>query len=397
MKMDESFHRAFEVLQIIEEHGFSAYLVGGCVRDYVLQRDVGDIDIATSATPKQIQTIFEKVIPVGIEHGTVIVRHRQNSYEVTTFRIDGDYSDQRHPDSVRFIDKIDLDLARRDFTINALAMDREKNIIDLFSGKEDLKKKTIRTVGDSLSRFNEDALRMIRALRFSSQLGFTIEVNTLQAIQQLKAEIEQVAIERILHEMTKFFAGKHICIGLRYLYATQIYQFLPVFKDNLTLIKKIPENILPLSSFSEVIALLHLVHPNISILEWVKKWKCANVIKKEATHLVDNVLYYRAHDLDPWLVYQVKQDYHKQFFRLVKILFGEIDQTTFLSLYHDLAIHSRKELQLNGNDLLDMFPQSKPGPWVQEILNTVEKLVVLRQIKNDKTMIKEWILCNPQK
>src|SRR5699024_3914466 len=153
-------------------------------------RPIGDIDIATSALPEQIQAIFPQVIPVGIEHGTVIVRYNHVSYEVTTFRLDGEYSDQRHPDSVQFIDRIDEDLERRDFTINALAMNKKGQIIDLFAGKKDLARKMIRTVGNGYDRFNEDPLRIIRAFRFSSQLGFSIEKETLKAIHQVKDQIE---------------------------------------------------------------------------------------------------------------------------------------------------------------------------------------------------------------
>ena len=130
--LPEAFLQAIPVLEHIEKHQHKAYFVGGCVRDYLLKRPIGDIDIATSASPSFIQKIFPKVIPVGIEHGTVIVRHNHESFEVTTFRIDGDYTDKRHPDSVVFIDNIDKDLERRDFTINALAMDLNGNMIDLF-------------------------------------------------------------------------------------------------------------------------------------------------------------------------------------------------------------------------------------------------------------------------
>src|SRR5699024_609682 len=137
-----------KVIIEIENNGHSAYFVGGCVRDLLLNRPIGDIDIATSALPEQIQAIFPQVIPVGIEHGTVIVRYNHVSYEVTTFRLDGEYSDQRHPDSVQFIDRIDEDLERRDFTINALAMDKKGKIIDLFAGKKDLARRMIRTVGN---------------------------------------------------------------------------------------------------------------------------------------------------------------------------------------------------------------------------------------------------------
>src|SRR5690625_1728121 len=145
------FQDGITILRTIEQAGHQAYFVGGSVRDLLLDRVIGDIDIATSAPPQLIQKIFPKVIPVGIEHGTVTVRHEHTSFEVTTFRLDGEYTDQRHPDSVRFIHDIDRDLQRRDFTINALAMDKHGAILDLFDGKGDLKRKIIRTVGNGRS------------------------------------------------------------------------------------------------------------------------------------------------------------------------------------------------------------------------------------------------------
>src|SRR5690625_2709763 len=147
--LPQPFKKAKPIIRKIEQHGCKAYFVGGCVRDYLLQREIGDIDIATSASPEEIKQIFTKVIPVGIEHGTVIVRHDHQSYEVTTFRIAANYADQRHPDSVTFIDRIDEYLRRRDFTINALAMDGNGYILDLFEGQKDLRDKLIRTVGNA--------------------------------------------------------------------------------------------------------------------------------------------------------------------------------------------------------------------------------------------------------
>src|SRR5699024_6516541 len=203
---------------------------------------IKDIDITTSATPAEVQQLFSKVIPVGIEHGTVLVRHHLESYEVTTFRVDGDYSDNRRPDAVEFIRDIEQDLQRRDFTINALAMDKHGNMTDLFNGQQDIERKSIQTVGDGMQRFKEDALRIIRALRFSSQLGFQIESSTLKNMNECKKDIEHLSVERITNEMEKFFSGEYIQNGLDYLSQTEIYLNLPVFKDEPSLFGKLPEN-----------------------------------------------------------------------------------------------------------------------------------------------------------
>src|SRR5690625_477632 len=153
--LSKKFQVAAEIIDKLEDNGYDAFFVGGCVRDLLLNKEVKDIDIATAAPPSVVQKLFDKVIPVGIDHGTVIVRHKSVSYEVTTFRQDGTYSDQRHPDEVIFINTIEEDLKRRDFTINALAMNKQGNIIDLFEGQKDIQLKKIRSVGNARERSEE--------------------------------------------------------------------------------------------------------------------------------------------------------------------------------------------------------------------------------------------------
>ncbi|HLQ72149.1 MAG TPA: CCA tRNA nucleotidyltransferase, partial [Bacillota bacterium] len=230
--MPSTFSKAIKVIQHIEKKGFNAYFVGGCVRDLIIGRPVGDIDIATSAKPFDIQHIFRKVIPVGIEHGTVIVRWEGDSFEVTTFRLENTYSDQRHPDNVTFVQTIDQDLKRRDFTMNAIAMDKTGNIVDPYGGKKDIEHRQIRAVGNGYDRFHEDPLRIIRAVRFSSQLGFTIEKHTLNDMLKVRDQIRHLAVERLTVEITKLFAGDFIDKGMSYLNKTRILNELPIFKEH---------------------------------------------------------------------------------------------------------------------------------------------------------------------
>ena len=263
--MKNAFIEAIEIIEKIELNGFEAYFVGGCVRDSLLQMDIKDIDIATSASPEQVQAMFDKVIPVGLEHGTVVVVHKGVAYEVTTFRQDGEYTDQRHPDEVIFVKDIKEDLKRRDFTINSLALNSNGELIDLFGGREDLENKLIRTVGNPDDRFYEDPLRIIRALRFSSQLGFDIDENTLKSMKKLKQEIETVAVERLTNEFTRFFQGPFVEKGLHYLISTEIDRFLPIFKEQPNLLRRLPKQISSFVSFAEVIAMFHYLDTNISI------------------------------------------------------------------------------------------------------------------------------------
>ena len=198
---------ARKIISTLNDAGHEAYVVGGCVRDSVLGRDPADWDITTSASPAQVKELFRRTVDTGIKHGTVTVLMKSdgalNGYEVTTYRIDGIYDDGRHPRNVTFTSDLSKDLERRDFTINAMAYHPEKGLVDLFGGREDLSDNVIRCVGDAEKRFGEDALRMMRAIRFAAQLGADIEPDTYAAIKKLAPTLEKVSAERIRVEMEK--------------------------------------------------------------------------------------------------------------------------------------------------------------------------------------------------
>ena len=191
------------------EAGEEAFIVGGCVRDILMGKTPHDWDITTSAKPEKTKEIFSsfKTVDTGLKHGTVLVLIDGEPLEITTYRIDGEYTDCRHPDSVSFTSDIENDLSRRDFTVNAMAYNDEKGLVDLFGGEDDIRNKIIRCVGDADKRFNEDALRIMRALRFSSTLGFTIESETKKAILKNRELLNNVAKERISTELLKLLCG----------------------------------------------------------------------------------------------------------------------------------------------------------------------------------------------
>ena len=191
-----------EILEALKEHGFEAYVVGGCVRDMLLGREPKDWDITTSAMPQEVKQIFHNTVDTGIQHGTVMVIRNAVGYEVTTYRVDGEYKDGRHPQSVTFTRSLEEDLKRRDFTINAFAWG-EDGLIDMFDGVKDLKDGIIRCVGDPDERFNEDALRIMRAVRFSAQLGFEIEPRTKAMITKYAGRLADISMERIREEWEK--------------------------------------------------------------------------------------------------------------------------------------------------------------------------------------------------
>ncbi|HJA11833.1 MAG TPA: CCA tRNA nucleotidyltransferase [Candidatus Mediterraneibacter merdipullorum] len=201
-----------KVLMIINNlqlHGYEAYAVGGCVRDSILARRPEDWDITTSARPEEIKKLFRRTVDTGIEHGTVTVLLGKDSFEVTTYRIDGAYEDSRHPKEVHFTNRLEEDLRRRDFTINAMAYNDEVRLVDAFGGMQDLNHHLIRCVGDPKERFSEDALRILRAVRFSAQLDFPVEKKTADAIRELAPALENISAERIQAELVKLLVSPH--------------------------------------------------------------------------------------------------------------------------------------------------------------------------------------------
>lgn len=212
------------ILQQLNKHGYEAYIVGGCVRDSLLGKQPNDWDITTSAKPEEVKAIFHRTIDTGIQHGTVTVlvdrevlddgsgslaSHTDYAFEVTTYRVDGVYTDHRRPESVCFTASLEEDLKRRDFTINAMAYNPEQGVIDIFGGQEDLEKGIIRCVGEASERFDEDALRILRAVRFAAQLDFVIEDQTREAMRDQAKFLKDISVERICTELTKMIVSKH--------------------------------------------------------------------------------------------------------------------------------------------------------------------------------------------
>ena len=197
------------IINNLQLHGYEAFAVGGCVRDSILARRPQDWDITTSAKPEEIKKLFRRTIDTGIEHGTVTVLFGKDSFEVTTYRIDGAYEDSRHPKEVQFTNRLEEDLRRRDFTINAMAYNDQVRLVDVFGGMQDLNHHLIRCVGDPEERFSEDALRILRAVRFSAQLNFPIESATADAIRKLAPNLQNISAERIQAELVKLLVSPH--------------------------------------------------------------------------------------------------------------------------------------------------------------------------------------------
>jgi tRNA nucleotidyltransferase (CCA-adding enzyme) len=229
---------ALKIITILKKAGFEAYLVGGVVRDYFLKMPFNDIDITTSAKPWEVEKLFHKTKPTGLKFGTVTVFMASKEYEVTTFREDFDYLDSRHPNRIVFTDKADVDVKRRDFTINGLLMDSDLNLLDFVGGKKDLDYKIIKAIGDPNIRFKEDALRILRAFYFVSKLGFEIEEETLNSIKENRFSIYEIAFERVLNEITKLLNEKHQIKALKYILDCQVDEVLPGLSDGIKYLVK---------------------------------------------------------------------------------------------------------------------------------------------------------------
>ena len=286
------------LIDTIYENGYEAFMVGGCVRDSILNLKPSDYDITTNAKPKEIINIFKnyKIIDTGIKHGTVSIILNNNIYEITTYRIEGEYENNRRPKNVQFTSNIEEDLRRRDFTINAMAYNEKFGIVDKFNGLEDLQKRVIKTVGNPDERFEEDGLRMVRAIRFSSKLGFSIDENTLNSIYKNSYIIKNISIERINDEFTKILVSDNPQ-NITLLYKTRIFEHLGIhcnlngyyyklLENNINILRSCDNNLL-----DRLIMLEYLISNEIlKIIDKNEKYKyyCENIKK---INIIDNLRY----------------------------------------------------------------------------------------------------------
>ncbi|MCC2928736.1 CCA tRNA nucleotidyltransferase [Bacillus sp. LBG-1-113] len=391
--MEQDFIKALPVLRTLIEAGHQAYFVGGAVRDSYMKRTIGDVDIATDAAPDQVEQLFKRTVDVGKEHGTIIVLWEDDTYEVTTFRTESDYEDYRRPSEVHFITSLEEDLKRRDLTINAMAMTADGQVLDYFGGKKDIDQQLIRTVGKPEDRFQEDALRMLRAVRFMSQLGFTLSKETEEAIIKEKTLLSHVSVERKTIEFEKLLLGKASREAIQMLVHTGLYKELPGFyhkRENLLTASEFPFSFL--TSREELWAAL-LIDLQIELKDamlFLKAWKLPGKVMKEAAHIADTF----GQSLDAMSMYKAGE---KALLSAVKI--SMLRQTKQLNgerlkevreAYQSLPIKSLKDLAITGRDLLALRNQPA-GKWVSEELQRIEQAVVTGKLSNQKKHIEEWL------
>lgn len=373
---NNKFKDAINILKTFNKNGFEAYFVGGCVRDFLLDKNFSDIDITTNALPEQVKNIFRKSIDTGIQHGTVTILVNGESYEVTTFRKEDEYVNHRAPDKVEFVSDLKEDLDRRDFTINAMALDYKGKLFDFHNGEADLKNNIIKTVNDPNERFFEDALRMLRAFRFSSKLGFVIDSNTIMAIKNNAKLITYVSIERIVNEFRKLLEGKGNIDSLQLMIDSTLNSYIPFIKD----IKVIED--FSKYTFCQSLYILSIIN-NISFDE-LKKLKLSN---KE-------IKLVKEYD-------KIRNDF-KNNIPLELILYKyDIEDVRFICNYFKfrdiseidkvkLAITSLNDIAIESEEII-AFINKKPGPWIRELITLLEYEILVNGLVNNRNNILDFL------
>jgi tRNA nucleotidyltransferase (CCA-adding enzyme) len=379
--MDKYFKNGIDVLKKLHTSGYEAFFVGGYVRDMLLGIRSTDIDITTSALPEEVIEVFENVKETGKKYGSVTVFIDKHKYEVTTFRSDGEYNDNRHPSSVEYTKNLKSDLSRRDFTVNALVMDSNEKIHDNFNSIDDLEKRIIRTINDPLKRFEEDSLRILRAFRFVSKLGFDIEEKTLEAIKVLASTVKNVSIERVMIELNKIFRGKYRNKALKYMKETGVDKELYNISEGLEFVSNLDIELEPIEVF-----IICFIFSDIS-----DEWKFSN----KHYRLIDQILI---------LQEIIKEDVFNKFIvyvngldacllcNKINVILGYKDQEALIrKLESELPIKDVCDLKFKGQDILWLTTLKKKSV-IGKVVDDLKYNVIMGYMPNEYETLKKYAL-----
>ena len=397
------------IISTLEKNGYEAYAVGGCIRDSIMGGNPKDWDICTSAHPNQTIKCFKKhtIIETGLKHGTVTLILEHKPFEITTYRIDGDYIDNRRPDSVEFVSDLKKDLSRRDFTVNAIAYNPRDGIVDYFNGIDDIKSKIIRCVGNADQRFQEDALRIMRALRFASALGFTIDKNTSEAIYNNKILLKNIAVERIAIELNKLITGENAG-NIIFEYTSVMTEIIPEIEEilhsgnNDSRWKCTVSNTdnAPVNAVLRLTALLYGItghkppqDASDTARKILRRLKYDNATVSSVTKLI----LYRDSEIKPERIH-IKRWLNKTgentFRQLIKIREADIKYQEILILLDEIInkrlCFSLKDLAVRGDDLINAGLSK--GTEIGEILNLLLDMVIDEKVDNNKQDLLETAL-----
>ena len=373
--LPSEFQEALPVLKKIKNAGFEAYFVGGSVRDALLNRPIHDVDIASSSYPEETKRIFERTIDVGIEHGTVLVL--EDNHEVTTFRTEDIYVDYRRPSHVTFVRSLKEDLKRRDFTINALALDETGNVIDLFEGLNDLKHQILRAVGTPSERFNEDALRIMRGFRFQATLGFALDKDTFNAMKMCAPLLEKISVERTFIEFDKLLTAFYWRKGLKSLIASGATDYLPDMRSSQSQLETMfdVEADFKFTSSEQAWATLLMALQVNNVKKFLKHWKTSNEFQKRVEQIVTIYTIRQRHFLDKEECYRFELDLMIQAEEIRQAQGLAVDFEKIYLTYNSLTIHDKHEIVVNGGLLIKKFG-FKPGPALGQLLTEIEMAIV---------------------
>lgn len=397
MREYQVFEDAKWIIETLERNGHQAYFVGGSVRDYLMGKEISDVDITTSALPDEVEQLFDKTLPIGKEHGTMIVMGENQQFEVTTFRKDGDYVDHRRPTSVQFVTDLYEDVARRDFTMNAIAMDKSYQLHDYFNGLNDIQSKIIKAVGTPIDRMEEDALRIMRGVRFQSQTGFALDHDTKDAMYQTAHSLNAIAIERIVVELKKMIQGKYIHDTKTTAHELEIFKYIPFFKEINQRSIFMPEH----AHFNLWVAAL--CYLNELDLTSLNSLKISNQEKRDISSYVQLLISLSDNKISKQDMIHLVYTYHRDKMKEIIHFISEHNAQLNISIhptimndrvideiYDKLPIYDKSELQINGQILMSTF-NKKGGPWIKDILNKVEQAVINHKVDNTENDLIEWV------
>lgn len=353
---------ALKVLEKIESFGFSAYLVGGFVRDYIMGISSNDVDITTNAKPKELIDIFEDAVLPEDDYGSVCIYVKNIRFEITTFRREIKYDDNRKPIEIEYIDDLHEDLMRRDFTINSICMDKDGNIIDLLDGRSDIEKRVIRVIGDSDKKFSDDPLRILRCIRFSAKLGFSIDSSIDSSIINNKHLLKNISYDKRMDELNKMFVSNSAIVAIKLLLDYELDKDLEL--DNL-------HNVKYTDSLMGIWAVLNVCDIyNFSNNE------------KSQIELINKAL--EVNNLDPYNLY----NYGLYVSSIAGAIKG-IDNKEISEAYSRLPIHSRGDLDISADDIIKLFNR-EPGPYIKSVFQMLEREVLYHNLKNDKLELLDY-------
>ncbi|MEY8435598.1 CCA tRNA nucleotidyltransferase [Streptococcus hyointestinalis] len=390
--LPSEFQKALPILKKIRSAGYEAYFVGGSVRDALLNRPIHDVDIATSSYPEETKRIFKRTVDIGIEHGTVLVLEEDGEYEITTFRTEDVYVAYRRPSQVNFVRSLDEDLKRRDFTVNAFALAPDGEIVDHFGGLDDLEHKILRAVGEPKERFNEDALRILRGLRFLASLDFTLEEKTFAAMKSHAHLLEKISIERSFIELDKLLVAPFWKKGLRAFVDCEAYRYLPQLDDQapalLAMTEEMTDTVFVSSTQAWAALLLEMKCQNPR--GFLKAWKTSSQFQKEVTAIMAIYELRLEQPVDRRILYHYGRDLVCLAERLREAKGLAVDYESIDAIYKDLPIYDKHEIVVNGADLIKQLGLT-PGPSLGEHLSAVELAIVDGDLANDRSAILEFV------